>query len=291
MFPDFLPRNVNLLTEPSAIALAKQLQRQPIPTPYQPVDTAYIREENNAPPILLLHGFDSSVLEFRRLVPLLSSQHETWAIDLLGFGFTERYSNITYNPGSIRTHLYCFWKSLINQPLVLVGASMGGAAAIDFTLAYPQAVRKLVLINSVGYTGSYPIGQWLVPPFDTVAVEFWRQRRLQSLFWGNLIGMEENLINAIRCAALPSEMPLWEQSMTRFLNSGGYYQLADKITRVKKPTLILWGRRDDVLGTADADKFRKAIAHSRLVWLNTGHTPHWEAPQAVADEILGFCQK
>ena len=290
MFPNFLPQSVNLLTEPSAIALAKKLQRRSISTAYQPVDTAYIREGNNAPPILLLHGFDSSVLEFRRLVPLLSSQHETWAMDLLGFGFTKRYLDIAYNPFSIRTHLYCFWKTLINHPVILVGASMGGATAIDFTLTHPEAVHKLVLINSVGFTGSFPLAQFLSPPFDAFAVEFWRQRRVQSLFWGHTLNLlDSSSIDAIRCAALPAEMPGWDNAIASFMKSGGYFDLAPKIPRVNKPTLILWGERDDVLGTADADRFRQAIAHSRLVWLNAGHVPQWEIPQTVAAAILRFC--
>lgn len=104
------------------------------PLTNQPVATTYVKQGSGGTPILLIHGFDSSVLEFRRLLPLLSGDNETWAVDLLGFGFTDRLSGIaSYSPTAIKTHLYYFWKSLINQPVILVGASMGGATAIDFT--------------------------------------------------------------------------------------------------------------------------------------------------------------
>ena len=47
----------------------------------------------------------------------------------------------------IKTHLYYFWQNLINQPMILVGTSMGGATAIDFALTYPDFLKKLVLVS------------------------------------------------------------------------------------------------------------------------------------------------
>jgi pimeloyl-ACP methyl ester carboxylesterase len=69
-----------------------------------------VHQGKGGTPILLLHGFDSSVLEFRRLLPLLATENETWAVDLLGFGFTDRIAGIPFSPSAIKTHLYYFWK-------------------------------------------------------------------------------------------------------------------------------------------------------------------------------------
>lgn len=82
----FLPPEFKNLTEPSSIALAQSIERQEIATPLseQPIPTSFIRQGGGGTPILLLHGFDSSVFEFRRLLPLLAEKHETWAVDLLG---------------------------------------------------------------------------------------------------------------------------------------------------------------------------------------------------------------
>lgn len=291
MFAPFLPSQVKLLREHTSIALAQSIKRQPIATPLsqQPIATTYVRQGRKGTPILLLHGFDSSVLEFRSLLPLLAAQNETWAVDLLGFGFTERVKGITFDPLALKTHLYCFWKTLINQPVILVGASMGGAAAIDFTLTYPHQVQKLVLINSVGYSGSFPQGRFLFPPLDFLAVEYWRQRKLQALFLGGISGnLEPATLEAIRCAVLHLEMPNWHEAMISFTKSGGYSDLADNIDRIDKPTLILWGETDETLGTSDAVKFQQAIAHSQLIWLNCGHVPQLEQPQTTAHHLLAF---
>ena len=294
MFASFLPLEVNKLTEPTSIALAQSIERQPINTPLskQAIATAYVHGGTGGTPILLLHGFDSSVLEFRSLIPLLIADNETWAVDLLGFGFTERIPKLSYNPLTIKTHLYHFWKTLINQPVMLVGASMGGATAIDFTLTYPDAVKKLVLINSVGYSGDFPLGKFLFPPLDYLAVEYWRQRKLQALFFGSNFGnLEPGVIEAIRCAMLHLEMQNWHEAMISFMQSGGYSDLVDKIAQIDQETLILWSEADETLGIRDAVKFQRAIAHSQLIWLkNCGHVPQLEQPEIIAKHLFTFCK-
>jgi pimeloyl-ACP methyl ester carboxylesterase len=173
---------------------------------------------------------------------------------------------------------------------MLVGASMGGAAAIDFTLTYPDAVKQLVLINSVGFSGDFPLGQFLFPPLDYLAVEYWRQRKLQALFFGSTFGnLEPDAIEAIRCAALHLEMPGWHEAMIIFMKSGGYSNLVDKIAQINQPTLILWSEADETLGIGDAVKFHRAIAHSHLIWLkNCGHVPQLEQPETTAEHLLAF---
>lgn len=123
----------------NCLAFVQSIERIALPTSLSqhPILTIYIHKGKEGTPILLLHGFDSSILEFRLLLPLLATQNETWAVEKLGFGFTQRQKEITYSPSTIKIHLYDFWKILINRPIILVGASMGGATTIDFTFTYP----------------------------------------------------------------------------------------------------------------------------------------------------------
>jgi hypothetical protein len=134
MFPRFIPAIASQLTEAASIALTQHLQQTAIATPLspEPINTTYARLGEGNPPLLLLHGFDSSLLEFRRLLPLLSQKQETWAVDLLGFGFSDRPLNLTFSPAEIDAHLYQFWQQFIQRPVVLVGASMGRGSRIIF---------------------------------------------------------------------------------------------------------------------------------------------------------------
>ena len=292
MFPSFLPRDVRLLRNRDSIALARNICRIGIPTSLsnREVATAYVQSGEGNTPLLLLHGFDSSLLEYRHIFPLLAAKRATWAVDLLGFGFTDRPKSLSYNPQTIKEHLYCFWRKAIARPVVLVASSMGGATAIDFAITYPDAVERLVLMNSVGYSGSFYLGKLLFEPIDWLAVEFLRQRRVQALFWGKTFALIDSTIeDVLRCAILPSQMPNWELATKDFTRSGGYYNLAHKIPLVTQPSLILWGDRDEMLGTAAAIEFERAIANSQLIWLpGVGHTPHWEQPEIVAQHIFDF---
>ena len=292
MFADFLPSLIEQLTESTSIALAKSIQRQAIATPLskQPIATTYVRQGSGGIPILLLHGFDSSVLEFRRLLPRLAAENETWAMDLLGFGFTDRLAGIPFSPTAIKTHLYYFWKTLINQPVIVVGTSMGGAAAIDFTLHYPEAVKKLVLIDSAGFRGGSAMSKFLFPPLGYLATSFLRSPKVRERV-SRTAYHDQSLVSldAQVCAALHLEMPSWNQALIAFTKSGGYASFASKLAHIKQETLILWGENDRILGTADAGKFKEAIAHSQLIWIkDCGHVPHLEQPQITSQHILDF---
>lgn len=294
MFPNFLPKTVGQLTESASIALARSIQTTAIATPLinQPVTTTYVKQGSGGTPILLIHGFDSSVLEFRRLLPLLSGENETWAVDLLGFGFTDRLSGIAYSPSAIKTHLYYFWKSLINQPVILVGASMGGATAIDFTLTYPEVVKKLVLIDSAGLAGGSPLSKLMFPPLDYLATQFLSNLKVRDRV--SRMGYKNQSLaslDALCCGALHLQMPSWHQALITFTKSGGYSAFRfKKISEIVQQTLILWGDSDKILGTRDAMRFKRAIPHSTLIWIeDCGHLPHLEQPQITAQHILNFC--
>jgi len=295
MFPDILPELTASLSESTSISFAQNIQSKLISTPLisQPINTTFVSKGEGGTPILLLHGFDSSIFEFRRLLPLLSNENETWTVDLLGFGFTDRLPNLKINPGAIATHLYSFWKSLINQPIILVGASMGGAAAIDFTLNYPEIVQKLVLIDSAGLKNNPIISKFIFPPLDYFATEFLRRPQVrENISRAAYFDKSFATLDANICARLHLEMPGWNQALISFTKSGGYGNFKQKLDLIQQQTLILWGENDNILGTGDASKLEKAIANSQLIWIsNCGHVPHLEKSQITANYILDFIRK
>ena len=135
--------------------------------------------------------------------PYLSPYHQNWTVDLLGFGFSSRPQEVSVNPLTIKTALYAFWESAIARPMVLVGASMGGAVALDFTLTYPDAVAKLVLIDSTGYTNAPEFVKFLIPPLDRLGVVYLRWRKLVALQLTRLAGGDSRLLDLLNCATLP----------------------------------------------------------------------------------------
>jgi pimeloyl-ACP methyl ester carboxylesterase len=289
---EYLPLSIvnaaQALTESSSIELFQKIRSQEIHLAGVNIASSYVQAGQGGPPILLLHGFDSSVMEFRRLLPLLAQQRETWALDLLGFGFGVRSAQIDYSPSQITAHLQAFWQSQIQRPMVLVGASMGGAAAIDFALSHPAAVAKLVLIDSAGLQQPPKIGKFMVPPLDRWATAFLKNPRIrQSISKSAYFDPQYASADAQLCAALHLACDRWSEALISFTKSGGYGNYADQFDHLPQPTTILWGRHDRILGTKDAQQFNNLIPQSQLIWLERcGHVPHLEQPQATAAAIL-----
>ncbi|MBW4658615.1 MAG: alpha/beta hydrolase [Drouetiella hepatica Uher 2000/2452] len=297
---------IHQLTEAASIAIAQRIEYQDISTPLteSPIATAYVhhgkehhgkqplgKKSQGKSPMLLLHGFDSSVFEFRRLLPLLT-QGETWAIDLLGFGFTERSPQLPVNPAAIKAHLYACWKTLIDEPVVLIGASMGGAAAIDFALTYPEAVKQLVLIDSAGFSAGFPLSKLITQPIGKWATAFLRNLKVrQNISLKAYYDASFASADALKCAALHLDRANWQQSLISFTQSGGYRSFKTRLAEIRQPTLILWGAQDRILGIQDAERLHQAIPQSQLVWIpQCGHVPHLEQPQITAAHILEFAR-
>jgi pimeloyl-ACP methyl ester carboxylesterase len=292
MFPSFLPISVNQLTEPDSISFASHIQRTDIVTSLLPqaISTSYVHQGTGGIPIVFLHGFDSSLLEFRRIMPIIAPHREVWAIDLLGFGFTERLPDCPFSSASILAHLQAFWQTNIQQPMILVGVSMGGAAAIEFTLNHPEAVHKLVLIDSAGFTQPPAMGKFLIQPLGNLATKFLSSPKVRRIV-SEKAYFDRSFVttDAQLCAQLHLEMSNWSEALIAFTRSGGYGYLLDKLSKIEQKTLILWGKQDRILGIEAAEKFQQNLPNSQLYWIdNCGHVPHLEKAQTTAQSILDF---
>ncbi|MBE9222838.1 alpha/beta hydrolase [Cyanobacterium stanieri LEGE 03274] len=292
MFPNAITESAKKLTESSSIELFNKIQFTHLPcdTSKQEIMSSYAVEGESDTPMVLLHGFDSSLLEYRRLFPLLTEKHQVWALDLLGFGFTERKEFLSFSPEGIKTHLYNFWSKMIAKPMVLVGASMGGATAIDFALTYPDAVDKLILLDSGGLTKKPIMSRFLFPPLDFLATEFLRNLKVrQSISETAYCDRTYAHEDALRCAALHLECENWNKALISFTKSGGYGSFASNLADIKAKTLIIWGKNDKILGIKPAHQFEKMIPQSKLIWIeNCGHVPHLEKADITAQHILEF---
>jgi pimeloyl-ACP methyl ester carboxylesterase len=292
MFPSFLPTTVNQLTEPDSIKFASQIQRVDIQTSLlaEPIPTSYICQGSGGIPLVFLHGFDSSLLEFRRIVPIIAAHRPVWAIDLLGFGFTARLSDCPFSSAAILTHLQAFWQTQVQQPMILVGVSMGGAAAIEFTLNYPEAVHQLILIDSAGFTQPPALGRFINQPLGNLATKFLstpnvRKSISEKAYYDRSFVTADSLI----CAALHLEMPHWREALIAFTRNRGYGYLLDRLSAIAQETLIIWGKQDRILGIKAPPLFIAKLPAARLEWIDRcGHVPHLEQAQTTAQLILDF---
>lgn len=236
------------------------------------------------PPLLLLHGFDSSLLEFRRLVPLLAERHCLIIPDLYGFGFTPRPDDGDYSPRGVLAHLEALLAALAERQggaaVGLIGASMGGSVAVELARRQPQRINRLLLLAPAGLTGR-PMP--LPPLLDGLGVRFLslpgvRRGLCRSAFADpdNAVGPPE-----LEIASLHLQTPGWGEALRRFARSGGFAGCGAPLPA--QPLSVLWGADDRILRPPQK-RAALALLGERLRELPAcGHLPHIDQPQRVAD--------
>lgn len=118
------------LLDPQGQAIAQAVQWWDLPSACSQTSEPWpVAVLGSGPPLLLLHGFDSSHQEFRRLSPLLAAHAELFIPDLYGFGFCPRPQGGDYSPAGVMRHLEAVLDALLERSgaarVGLIGASMG----------------------------------------------------------------------------------------------------------------------------------------------------------------------
>lgn len=116
------------------------------------------QDHGEGPPVLLIHGSGPGVTgwaNWRLTIPALSARFRTVAPDMIGFGYTDRPTDVRYDMDTWTDHLLGFMDALDIGKAHVVGNSFGGGLALALSIRAPQRVGRLVLMGSAGV--SFPI--------------------------------------------------------------------------------------------------------------------------------------
>ncbi|XP_075522197.1 alpha/beta hydrolase domain-containing protein VTE7 isoform X9 [Primulina tabacum] len=264
-FPAFLPKEVENIKDQFARNLASRIEMLPVPVSWTKnhIMSSCVKPKtlSKTSPLVLLHGFDSSLLEWRYVLPLLEEAGlETWAFDVLGWGFSNLENLPPCNVASKRDHLYQFWNSYIRRPVTLVGPSLGAAVAIDFVVNYPQAVDKLIFIDASVYAEGT----------------------------GNLAKLPK--LMAYAGVYLLKSIPLRLYATSLTFNRLSWNTCVDW-TNVKQKALVIWGENDQIIDSKLSVRLQCELPNAIIRQVpDCGHIPHVEKPAAVSKLITDFVQ-
>ncbi len=236
--------------------------------------------------ILLLHGFDSCFLEFRRLVPLLKEDYKLIIPDLFGFGFCPRNKENKYGFKYIMEHLNAVLYSLSdNEPIGLIGASMGGALALELARQNPSKINKLMLLSPAGLSRGNPKIPWPLNHFGALFLRqpFIRKGLCKQAFSNKQIdvGPAEEQI-----ASIHLEVPGWQSSLAAFALDGGISNCGHP--KPLQPLKILIGKSDRIIPKKEKEDTIKMYQENIKIASNSGHLPHLEEAKLVADNWINF---
>ncbi len=230
--------------------------------------------------ILLIHGFDSCFLEYRRLAPFLKMNNKLIIPDLYGFGFCPRSSGNKYGFKYLMKHLNSVLNYFArNQPIGVIGASMGGALALELARQNPKKINKLLLLSPAGLAGKNPKIPW---PFNHLGTFFLSQpyvrRGLCKQAFAdpiNSVGPAEEQI-----ASIHLKVPGWRSSLADFAANGGVSDCG--LPKPTQPLKIILGKHDRIIPMPEKEETKRTYNSSIEIATNSGHLPHLEEPKLVA---------
>jgi 2-hydroxymuconate-semialdehyde hydrolase len=203
-----------------------------------------------SPPVLLLHGSGPGVTaaaNWRPVIPALSEDRRVLAPDQLGFGGTATGEPRTYGRAAWTAHALVLLDTLGTGPVDIIGNSMGGAVALSVARARPQAVRRIVLMGSMGVAMALPAGLNTVWGY-TPGIP--RMREVIGLFAHDRRLITDELIELRYQASLDKKVSASWQAMFPEPRQRWVDDLAlsgAELASIQAPVLLVHGRDDRVV--------------------------------------------
>jgi pimeloyl-ACP methyl ester carboxylesterase len=245
----------------------------------------------DAPAVILLHGFGSSLQTWDAWADALSDKFRVIRYDLPGFGLTGPDPTGDYTDTRSVQVLLALMDRLGLAKASIIGNSMGGKLAWAFAAAHPDRVAKLVLVSPDGFASpgfeygkkpDVPVTMRLLPyvlPGFMLRASLVPAYADQAMLTDSLVGRYADMMRApgVRGAIIAR--------MQQYLPENPEPQLK----HITAPTLLIWGERDGMIPFTNAQDYLRAIPGSRLVaFPDLGHIPQEEAPDRSLAPVRQF---
>ncbi|MCW2285171.1 pimeloyl-ACP methyl ester carboxylesterase [Rhodoblastus acidophilus] len=265
------------------------------PGAYSTVDGVRLRLRDtgprNAPVVIMLHGFASSLDTWEPWAQQLSARYRVIRFDLPGFGLTGPDPTGDYSDDREIKILADLMNKLGIARASLIGNSLGGRIAWNFAAQHPNRVNRMVLISPDGFASAgFEYDKTPETPLVMRALPYVTPRPL----------LRETL-----AAAYARPEALSDETVTRYhdlMLAPGVREAilarmeqvrlrdpAPTLARIKIPTLLVWGEKDAMIPISNADDFLRDLPHAKLVRLpDLGHVPFEENPAASLAPVEDF---
>lgn len=254
-----------------------------MPQPSYPVREAhgfrFIDEgpASGQPPIVLLHGMLGDLSNWTDTVSGLAEQGYRALVPVLPvYDLPLRQTSVD----GLVQHVRAFASALALDPAVLVGNSLGGQVALFYALGHPDAVTALVLS---GASGIYErrMGSSTMKRQDP---EYIRERAAVTFYDSShatdeLVDEMYELVND-RARAL---------RLIKMARSSKKATVTDRLSSIHQPTLLVWGRDDEITPPDVAERFQARLPNAQLHLVDRcGHAPMLEQPAEFNRRMLQF---
>ncbi|TKY51975.1 Pheophytinase [Spatholobus suberectus] len=265
----------------------------------------------NHPPLLLVHGFGASIPHWRRNIKTLAQNYTVYAIDLLGFGASDKPPGFQYTMETWAQLILDFLNEVIQKPTVLIGNSVGSLACLIAASDSSQTlVRGVVLLNCAGGMNNKAIVDdwriklilpllWLIDfllkqkGIASAIFERVKQREnlrnILSSVYGNKESVDEELVEIIR---EPANAPGALDAFVSIVTGPPGPSPVLLMPKISLPVLLLWGDEDPFTPIdGPVGKYFSSLPSQQenvklFLLEGVGHCPHDDRPDLVHEKLL-----
>ncbi|GAB2668626.1 alpha/beta fold hydrolase [Arenimonas aestuarii] len=246
----------------------------------------------DAPLLVLVHGFTGSKENWLPLMRELSRSHRVIAVDLPGWGESDRLAGADYGPVAQAARLAAFIKALPQAPELVVGHSMGGQIVGLLASRHPETAPRIVLMSSAGVRYEENAFANAVLAGDN---PFQVTNRAELKRYLGIVFADPPFVPWPASEALVRRRRADADFEQRVLDGIGRgpdaFALEAELGNISAPTLLLWCREDKVIDISAAEVFARGLPQSRTVILSgCGHMPMMAQPRQVAEALTAFVQ-
>jgi pimeloyl-ACP methyl ester carboxylesterase len=247
--------------------------------------TIHYWDVGSGPVVVLVHGLGSSKEDWLSVIGPLSRNHRLLIPDQIGFGHSDK-PLVSYSVQTFVDFLDEFLRQMKVEKASLVGESMGGWVSAMYVTEISgtdrvSVVDKLVLADAAGLKEQTPT----IPDFSASLQS--SGRLLKSLFYDSSWVNDDRLRQSFahRLAANDG------YTIQSFLNNPALASelLDDKLSKIRVPTLVVWGKQDQIVPFSSGEKYAAGIPGARLVAFDKcGHIPKAEKTADFVAAVVAF---
>jgi pimeloyl-ACP methyl ester carboxylesterase len=254
-------------------------------------------EAGTGPPVVMLHGLGGTKASFLPTVRALAPSFRTIAVDLLGFGDSDKPLGASYGPGFQARGISRLLDALELDRAHFIGHSMGGRVALELGFRHPERTIGLVLMTpAMAWLRERrwaPYLRWIRPELGLLQIA---PRRIVEPFmrWavpgaGTPQG-DSGIDEFVRIyTSARGRAALYAAARHIYLDEpygdNGFWT---KLQMLAPESLFIWGRQDRLVPVSFIKHVEQALPAARHVEVDSGHLPQFERPRETHEAIAAF---
>ncbi|WP_350344320.1 alpha/beta hydrolase [Proteinivorax tanatarense] len=254
----------------------------------------YYEVHGEGEPLVLIEGLGYSTWMWYKQLPVISKYFKVIIFDNRGVGKTDK-PDCEYTIEMMADDLAGLLRSLNIKTTHILGVSMGGFIAQQFSANYPEMVDKLILCStSFGGPNSIPIPQETLDIMMKGGGEYKTildiKKAISTAFYNGKIPEDKEVLEKIMQEKKQEPQPKY--AYQRQLMAGASFNGEDNTQRIKADTLIVAGQKDEVVPPQNAYLLNERISSSEVEIIEKGgHVFFMEQPNKSNEVFLNFLLK